>query len=288
MKARSFSLLTAALVFLIPAAHLTAADATPPRGVKLVTAAHSFHNWMPPILSELAQGAGIQGHEQLQVEMIGGSQIIQHWNLPDDKSKVKPVLLSGKADVLTLSPIYLPDQGIENFVKLGLEHNPKLRVTLQEFWMPFELRGRWETRAKGEVIDRDSMTMEQLRAAHAEYFKNMDAHVRSLNEQLGHTVISVVPVGQAVLALREKIIAGAAPGVEKQSALFTDAIGHCNSEIKALAAFCHFGVIYARSPVGLATPTILKGHAEAEALSALLQNLAWEAVTSHPLSGVKK
>jgi hypothetical protein len=116
----------------------------------------------------------------------------------------------------------------------------------------------------------------------------MDAHVRSLNEQLGRTVIAVVPVGQAVLGLREKIIQGVAPGVASQSALFTDPIGHCRSEIRALSAFCHYAVIYGRSPIGLPVPAILKDHAEAEALNALLQNLAWDAVTSHPLSGVKK
>ena len=39
-------------------------------------------------------------------------------------------------DVLTLSPIWLPDEGIEKFAKLGLEHNPDIRVTVQEFWLP--------------------------------------------------------------------------------------------------------------------------------------------------------
>jgi len=38
-----------------------------------------------------------------------------------------------QVDVLTLSPIFLPDPGIENFTKLALEHNPDIRVIVQPF-----------------------------------------------------------------------------------------------------------------------------------------------------------
>ena len=101
-------------------------------------------------------------------------------------------------------------------------------------------------------------------------------------------MIFVVPAGQAVLALREKIIKGEVPGVKKQSELFTDVLGHCHEHIKALAAYCHFAVIYRTTPVGLPVPSVLAKLPEAEKLNRLLQELAWDAVTSHPLSGVKK
>ena len=97
----------------------------------------------------------------------------------------------------------------------------------------------------------------------------------------------MVPVGQAVLALREKIIAGAAPGLKTQEDLFTDAIGHARPPLAALAAYCHFAVIYRRSPVGLPVPAVLAKWPEAEKLNRLLQELAWDAVRRHPLSGVK-
>ena len=96
----------------------------------------------------------------------------------------------------------------------------------------------------------------------------------------------VAPVGQAVLALREKVIAGQAPGIKKQSELFTDPIGHVNHQIKVLETYCHYAVIYRRNPVGLPVPKILAAQPEAEALNKLLQELAWNAVKSHPLSGV--
>jgi hypothetical protein len=287
MKRRLF--LFAGLALCLPVTITHAADAAPPAGVKVLTAGHSFHYWVAPILKQLAESAGIKGHEQLDVQMIGGSQVIQHWDKKDGENKIKPVLTAGKADVLTLSPIYLPDAGIENFVKLGLEHNPKLRITVQEFWLPFDDQELWKTRAKDVVIDPNSKTIAQLSAAHAPYFASMDAEVRRINELVGRQAVFVVPVGQAVLALREKIIKGEAAGITEQKKLFTDPLGHPTSPIMALSGYCHFAVIYGRSPVGLPGPTIdRRGGKESDELTALLQQLAWDAVTSHPLSGVKK
>jgi hypothetical protein len=118
----------------------------------------------------------------------------------------------------------------------------------------------------------------------------MDDHVRALNEKLGKRVVFVVPVGQAVIALREKIIEGKAPGLKAQADLFTDPIGHARPPLQALVAYCHYAVIYGHSPVGLAPPAVLakaKGTSYDKQLSRLLQELAWEAVVAHPLSGVK-
>ena len=58
----------------------------------------------------------------------------------------------------------------------------------------------------------------------------------------------------------------------------------------ALVGYCNYAVIYRRSPVGLPVPNVLKqaklGDNE-EKLNRLLQELAWDAVVHHPLSGVR-
>jgi hypothetical protein len=118
----------------------------------------------------------------------------------------------------------------------------------------------------------------------------MDDHVRALNKKFGKEALFVVPVGQAVIALRERIIAGRAPGLKTQEDLFTDAIGHPKPPLQALVAYCHFAVIYRRSPVGLPLPAVLAkagNPRENDKLNRLLQELAWDAATHHPLSGVK-
>jgi hypothetical protein len=204
--------------------------------------------------------------------------------VPDDKNKAKELLKAGKVDVLTLAPIYLPDEGIENFVKLAVENNPKVRVMVQEFWLPYD---EYDTKTplKGRKVDHDAPTGKELRERHAPYFQSIDDHVRELNKTVGKGQVYVVPVGQAVIALREKIIAGEAPGLKAQSDLFTDAIGHVKGPVMALNTYCHYAVIYRKSPVGLPMPAVLKG--SDEKLNRLLQELAWDAVTHHPLSGVK-
>jgi hypothetical protein len=258
-------------------------------GQRVFSAGHSFHVFVPGILADMAKGAGIKDHGQAGLSSIGGSRVIQHWNVPEEKNQAKKVLRSGKAEVLTLSPIHLPDDGIEKFTKLALEHNPKIRITVQEFWLPFDLYDTTFTKRPAKV-DHNAPTGPELRKLHVPYFKSMDDHVKELNKKYGRQVVFVVPVGQAVIALREKIIAGKAPGLKRQEDLFTDAIGHATGPLQALAAYCHFAVIYRRSPVGLPLPAILKkgnnsgGNAK---LNHLLQELAWQAVTSHPLSGVK-
>lgn len=259
------------------------------KGQRVFTCGHSFHVWAPAIILELAKGAGIADHQVVGVSGIGGSRVIQHWDLPEEKNKAKAALRTGGVDVLTLSPIHLPDPGIENFVTLALKHNPQSRVTVQEFWLPFDIYDpTFKERPKN--VDHNALTGPRLQELHQPYFQAMDEHIRGLNKKFAKPVVFVVPVGQAVIALREKILAGQVPGVKTQGELFTDAIGHPTAPIKALAAYCHFAVIYRRSPIGLAVPNVLSRAGTPEwggKLNDLLQELAWKAVVEHPLSGVK-
>jgi hypothetical protein len=259
----------------------------PIKGQRVFTAGHSLLMYMPPVLAEVAAAAKVEGHVQAGTQSIGGSQVIRHWELADAKNTVKPALSGGAVDVLMLSPIYLPDKGIEKLVMLGVQHNPDIRVIVQEFWIPYDDPTVLKAGAGPKVVDRDSRTMDELRTMHAAYFQSMDDHASALNTKLGKRTVFIVPVGQAVMALRGKIIAHESPGITKQSALFTDGLGHAQPVVKVLATYCHFAVIYRRNPIGLPVPMMLASQPEAERLNRLLQELAWEAVTAHPLSGLK-
>ena len=117
-------------------------DATPQaleKAQRVFSAGHSFHFFVPDILVEVAKSGGYKDHEKAGLQALGGSRVIQHWDLAEEKNKAKAALKTGKVDVLTLSPIYPPDDGIDNFITLALEHNPNIRVTLQENWLPFDL-----------------------------------------------------------------------------------------------------------------------------------------------------
>ena len=270
---------------------VAACDDTKPieKGQRVFTTGHSFHVFVPGILTDLAKLGEIKDHTQVGLSSIGGSRVIQHWDVAEEKNTAKKALIEGKVDVFTMSPIYLPDDGIGNFVELGLKHNPKMRFTIQEFWLPFDVYDPNYQKGKTPKPDRNAKTVEQLRKEHEPYFKAMDDHVRELNKKYDKTAVYVVPVGQAVILLREKVIAGNAPGISSQAELFTDPIGHVKAPVQALNAYCHYAVIYRKSPVGLPAPSVLTKSKEPlpdEKLNRLLQELAWEAVTTHSLSGV--
>ena len=275
------------LLLVLAVVGLSAQEASP-KGLRVLSAGHSFHVWMPPLVAEMAKAAGIRGHEQLAISSIGGSKVIQHWDLPPEKNKAKPVLVAGQAELFTMAPTFLPDPGIENFVKLGLEHNSRLRFTLQQNWVPYEDPAIWLSRTKPNSVDRDGKTMAQLRAMHDPYFAMIEGHVKELNGRIPGARIAVVPCGEAVLSLRAKVIAGEAPGVRRQSELFTDVLGHPGPQIRALSAYCHFAVMYRRDPAGLPVVSPLAKLPEAESMNRLLQSIAWKAVTDYPYSGVTR
>ena len=282
------ALLISAFLLTAPAAEQDRKLAPPiTTGQRVFTCGHSFHVWVPDILTDLCKKAEIPNHVQIGLSSIGGSRIIQHWDIPEKNNQAKAALRTGKIDVLTLSPIFLPDPGIENFTRLALKHNQDIRILVQPIWLRadiYEPTTRWP-----EKVDHNAITGEELRKRHDVYFKVMDEHIRDLNKKLGKTVLYIVPAPQAIIALREKIIAGQAPGLKVQEDLFTDGTGHGKPPLMALVGYCNFAVMYRRSPVGLPVPAILKqarlGDQE-EKLNRLLQELAWEAVLRHPLSGV--
>jgi hypothetical protein len=270
-----------------PAAQIT-------KGQRIFASHHSYFVAIPAILKELAVSAGIEGQEIVGSHYIGGSKSIQHWNIKDEDNEAKKALVAGKVDVLILTPVYLPDEGIEKFARFGLETNPAIRVTVQEFWLPYDAyEPHYYDPPKiphPDKVDHNAMTGAQLREIHECYFHEMDELITGLNKQLGKQVIFAVPAGQAVIALREKIIAGQAPGLKSQEDIFTDSLGHPKAALQALIAYAHFAVIYRKSPVGFPVPQVLSQTKlpteELDGLNRLLQELAWDAVIHHPLSGV--
>lgn len=269
-----------------PGAKSTPASAGLPAGPRVFVCAHSFMIYTATLLPPLAEAAGI-GYRDAGTQMIGGSRTLQHWNVPDDRNLAKQTLREGTADVLLLSPhLLLPDEGIDHFTKLGLERNPNLRVLVQASW---PARDGNLGAFKNEL--RDTATVADLKAMSEGYENNwlkpLEKQVDALNASVGRSAVRIVPVSRAVFALRERVAQGTAPGIAKQSQLFRDDLGHPQPPLAALVTYCHFAAVYGRSPVGLPVPAMLKSLPDAGAMNRLLQELAWQAVVSHPLSGVR-
>lgn len=271
-----------------------AADLQPPitTGLRVATCGHSFHVFTYRQVEQIAVSAGLK-HQLVGLSSIGGSTVQKHWDVPEEKSAVKQVLKAGGADVLTLSPIWLPDDAIEQFVKLGIEHNPSLRITVQEYWMPndeYEPVYPLQTKKK---FDHNATDLAKLRDATQRYAKDIEDYVKGINQRLGKDAVLIVPVGMAAVTLREKIVKGEAPGLKQQSELFRDNWGHALLPLQFLSSYCHYAVIYRKNPVGLPVPLAFRtlkdmNDYDKAKLNALLQQIAWDTVSAHPMSGIKK
>lgn len=259
------------------------------KGLRVFTCGHSFHVFSYQQVAQMAQAAGLE-HQLAGISSIGGSMVQKHWIVPDEKNLAKAALREGKVDVLTLSPIWLPDEGIENFAKLAVQHNPDIRITVQEYWLPNDEYVPVYPLQTKKKVDHNASDIPELTEANTHYENDIEAHVRAINERLGKNTLVVVPVGRASIALRKKIIEGTAPGLKAQWDLFRDNWGHANPPLQILASYCHYAVIYRRSPVGLPVPAALKtlkmSEDEKVKLNLLLQELAWDAVSHHPMAGV--
>jgi len=280
--------------FFATAAGLTGAADTPaekPKGQRIFVMGHSFHMPIAQPLDQMAKAAGFEGGKIVGTQVLGGSSVTQHWEKADNPAK--KALLSGEVDVLTVSPNgkTIPDPALEKFAELLLEHNKHGRLTVQASWA-----GADGNRGAGgfKNADRDKAVPAELRKAWAPLTNKLRDQVKSINEKLSEKhkrqVLFFVPVGEAVIQLRERVAKGEMPGVARQSDLFRDDLGHGKPPIYVLNAYCHYAVIYGRSPVGLPVPDMLKKAdlgENTEKVNKIIQEIAWEAVKGEPTSGVQ-
>jgi poly(3-hydroxybutyrate) depolymerase len=268
-----------------------------PAGQRVFYASHSLMWDMPPVLAQEVEAFGIKGHTIVGHQRIGVSRTMQHWNLAEAKNEAKKALKEGKVDVFVTSCLVHPDDGITNFVKLGLENNPNMKFLMQISWpgLGYTDNEQFNTKSgkKGGMFGTpaDNKPPEELAKINAIDIKNAEEQARKLNEEFGKgkTVVFLVPTAQAHNALRTLIFKKEMPGMKDQTEVFRDPIGHPTAPVIALNAYLHFAVLYNRSPVGLPMPSILTNAKRPEwdeKMNRKLQELAWEVVTHYPPSGV--
>lgn len=265
-------------------------SADPPKGLRVFFASHSGMWFVPDPLSELAEAARIKGHQTVGLQKIGASRTLQHWNLAEDKNQARKALKAGQVDVFVMSPIQFPDEGVENFVKLGLEHNPHMRFLVQITWGGGDIDNQDFPKGAFGYVNREK-TLDQLSQLYARNIKAAEAQADAINQKYGggKKVLFLVPSAQALVALRTRIARLEMPGLAKQGELFTDALSHPSAPLEALNTYLHYAVLYDRSPVGLPMLGLLtraKSPAWDEKLNRSLQELAWETAGNYSYSGV--
>jgi hypothetical protein len=262
---------------------------TPP-GLRVFYASHSLMWYVPEPLGKMAEARGIKDHKLVGLQSLGASKTLQHWNLPDDKNEAKKALKSGKVDVFVMSPIPFPDEGIENFVKLGLDHNPNIRFIVQLSWGGGDIDNQDFPNGAFDNVDKEK-TPEQLKTMYERNIKTGEAQADDINKKYGKgmKILALVPSAQAMVTLRTKVANKEFPGLTKQGELFVDSV-HPSAPMEALNSYMHFSVLYGQSPVGLPMPAMLKDakrEAWDEKFNRSLQELAWGTVCKYPHSLVR-
>lgn len=314
-----FSTFTFALAGLLSSLALTAVaeqSQVITQGQKYVMATHSFNVFIGPRrsrdpeaasdpgpLAALAAERNKAGHEALAVQMIGGSTPMQHWNQgdgDDSKNIAKVALREGGVDVFTMSPnARMPEDGIDLFGDLVIETNPNARIMVQNSWSAWDGNGSTIRDDSGERPERPTFTNENHDDAtlatldgflssleiKGGYMERLRAQLNGINDRAGKRMTYVVPSSVAVYNLRKEIIKGNVPGVEKQSDIFRDGLGHLTTPGVNLVTYVWYAAMYRESPIGLKSLIDPEDPTSAER-EALMQKIAWNAVIAEPMSGV--
>jgi len=271
-------------------------------------ATHSFNVFIGPSsrtgdvgpLAKLAAEAELEGHENLGIQMIGGSTPMQHWNQgdgDDSQNLAKVALRAGGVDVFTMSPnAIMPEEGIDHFADLMIETNPQGRILVQHSWSAWDgtattssVGGTGQADFSREDHDLADVATIQgwIDAAHAEggYLDRLRTQLIGINERAGRDMAFVVPAADAVYRLRQEVLRGRIPGIEKQSELFRDGMGHPNTAIVNLVTYVWFTVMY-RQPASGLTALVDPADATSAERERLLQQIAWEVAAGEPMSGL--
>jgi len=288
----------------------------PGTGQKYVMATHSFNVFIGPTrsrdpktapkpgpLAAMAEERHKVGHKALAVQMIGGSTPMQHWQQgggDDSKNIAKVALRKGGVDIFTMSPnAVMPEPAIDLFGDLVIETNPHARIMVQSSWSAWDgngstirINGERPKRPTFSKEDHDKADLATLDAwltsleAKNGYLEKLRTQLSGIDERSGSQITYVVPSAVAVYNLRKEIIKGNVAGIEKQSEIFRDGLGHLTTPGVNLVSYVWFAAMYQESPVGIQA-LVDADDPDSKNRELLLQKIAWNAVVAEPKSGVK-
>jgi hypothetical protein len=143
-------------------------------------------------------------------------------------------------------------------------------------WLCGDGRG---VKSPAEYNDTD---LDELQATMDNIRKGQEAWADEVNAKAGRRGLILVPLGDAMLALRKMIKAGKFPGVVNHAEVFRgDIMPHQGALAGQLGQYMHFAALYRMSPEGLDLKTDFTPEQ-----TAILKKLAWDTVSKYPYAGI--
>jgi hypothetical protein len=186
--------------------------------------------------------------------MIPGAPLEWLWNHraegfrePDGKRSADEILMSISWDVLILQPFGRP---VENEIQYGANYaaavydgNPNCQVYVfanyPEIGENRERANQWEERWLSETDTRGRAQFEKVASGLSAKFPDKKP-------------VKMVPVGEAMYQLHQRMKDGKVPGFKHVADLYADGV-HLNSEGKYLEAVTHYAAIFQQDPQGSIT-----------------------------------
>ncbi|MCB1088292.1 MAG: hypothetical protein KDM63_14685 [Verrucomicrobiae bacterium] len=233
-------------------------------------------------------GGGITGSARYKWEEENG--IFQF------DGKPKPILLSSIANADWEAMIWGPyfndrPAYYECWIDFCLKYHPEMKFYLSDAWPQVEQLGnipKTEEPLTAETIARLG------REKHGLYAGLID----SLNAKYGNRVY-VLPTCDAMVLAAERFHRGELEGVEgintaiggKTRSLWRDQLGHLGPGFEYLEGYVFYATLYGKSPELIESdiaPTVSQPNGfPGRKLDRVFRQIAWEAVTNNPLSGIR-
>ncbi|MCS6814446.1 MAG: PEP-CTERM sorting domain-containing protein [Cyanobacteria bacterium] len=225
--------------------------------------------------------------------MIPGAPLAWIWEHPTDGFKEDPygyyptALPNYTWDVLTLQPSDRHIEGADgdlamakNYINLTQRQSPHLRVYIYARWMHKHKDGSLEfDRRWLQPYDTKVPGSEQGR----EFFERL---VRDLRQAYPNAQdrIFLIPVGDVMYELNQRMKAGIVPGYNTIAQLYKDS-AHLNDVGSYLVAATFYATLYRDHPDGLEASIY---GIEDPRLAAIIHQVVWNVVSTHPLAGVSQ
>lgn len=242
---------------------------------------HSLLGWdVPTLVEQFAAAQGLTFSFDIAIGI--GANLAWQWGHPERAQGDNPRTNLGAQpyDVLVLTEaIPIVNQlryadSVENalnFMELAHAQNPNVQVYLYETWEHRE-NNRWRS---------------EIPAMRAHYDQILDG----VNARFAGRDMLIIPGGQAMGALVDRIRAGGVPGIQNEGALFSDNI-HLTSLGWYFISCVHYATIYQRTPVGVPVDLLNRFEQPFEGPSAraaaIMQQIAWDVVSGDPRSGISR
>jgi hypothetical protein len=259
------------------------------------------HSFMAPgyrTLNDIA--AGTNSQQQLYTHTGGGITGSTRYKWEQENGifqfdrKPKPKLLASLSnaawDVMTWGP-YFNDRPeyYTCWMDFALKYPPEMKFCLSDAWPQlYQLEKKPESESE--------MTHEVFQKMNQDREVVYNGLIETLREQYGERIF-IMPTNRAFTLIAQRHLANPLPGVEglhravggKERSIWRDTLGHIGEGFERLEGYVFFATLYGKNPADLPADLPFKdygGFPNAE-LDRIFREVAWEAVTAHPFSGVE-